>query len=219
MVVEGETEEAFVNGVLAESLWPFDVDLTPIRLGVPGHRGGRPNYARLEKDLQTYLKQESGTYCSSMLDFYGLGDNFPGMPVPPGLSGAAKAEHIERAIKADFCQRFPALRPDLRLIPYIQLHEYEGLLFSDPAAFADAISRPALTGAFEGIRALFETPEDINDDSATAPSKRVLAVHPSYRKVLHGTQAARAVGIDKMLEELPAFRNWIERLKALTAFI
>lgn len=48
VVVEGQTEEAFVNEVLAAALWPHGVHLTPILLGVPGHKGGRPNYARVK---------------------------------------------------------------------------------------------------------------------------------------------------------------------------
>ena len=34
-------------------------------------------------------------------------------------------------MKDDICDRIPDFRPDLRLIPYFSLHEYEGLLFSD----------------------------------------------------------------------------------------
>jgi len=131
VIVEGQTEESFVKDVLSVSLWAHGVELVPILLG---HTGGRPTYTRVAKDIRLHLSQESRAYCTTMLDFYGLGEGFPGAPVPPGLSSIAKAEHIERAVKADFCVRFPTLRPDLRLLPYIQLHEYEGLLFSDPTA-------------------------------------------------------------------------------------
>jgi hypothetical protein len=51
VIVEGQTEESFVKDVLAPELWPREVYLTPILLGVPGHKGGRPNYARLKKDI------------------------------------------------------------------------------------------------------------------------------------------------------------------------
>ena len=81
---------------------------------------------------------------------------------------------------------------------------------------AGGINRPDLAAGFQQIRNDFETPEDINDGRETAPSKRILAAYPSYRKPLQGTVAARAVGIDKMLEECPHFCKWIERLKALT---
>jgi len=106
-------------------------------------------------------------------------------------------------------------RPDIRFLPYLQLHEFEGLLFSDPTAFAAGIGQRQLAEQFERVRREFATPEDINDDAITAPSKRVLRAYPSYRKVLHGTQAARAVGIEKMRQECPHFRGWVDQLEIL----
>ncbi|HZT28660.1 MAG TPA: DUF4276 family protein [Bryobacteraceae bacterium] len=215
VVVEGPTEEAFVRSVLAEALWPSGVSLTPIVLGVPGHKGGAANYARVKKDLLLHLKQDRTAYCSTMLDFYGLGEGFPGMPLPPGLPNIAKVTRIEEAIKAEICKLIPDFRPDVRLLPYLQLHEYEGLLFSDPPAFARALAQPQLAQTFQDVRDGFPTPEDINDNPATAPSKCVLRVFRSYNKVLHGTIAARGVSIDAMRRECPHFRGWLAQLEAL----
>jgi hypothetical protein len=200
---------------LAEALWQHQVYLTPIVLGVPGHKGGRPNYARAQKDLLRQLKQDATAYCSTMIDFYGLGQGFPGTPLPQHLTNIQKAEHIERAIKDDICDRIPDFRPDVRLIPYLSLHEYEGLLFSDPDAFARALTQPNLADGFRKVRNGFPTPEDIDDSPETAPSKRVLAAFPSYRKVIQGTLAARAVGIERMRQECRHFRNWLEHLEGL----
>lgn len=215
VVVEGQTEESFVKGPLQESLYSHRMYLTPIILGVRGHKGGRTNYARLKKDLLKLLRQDRTAYCSTMIDFYGLGAGFPGTLPPPHLASIEKVKHIERAIKNDICERIPDLRPDLRLIPYLSLHEYEGLLFSDPDAFAQALKQPDLAHKFHQVRQKFPTPEDINDDPANAPSKRVIAIHPSYRKVIEGTLAARAVGIEKMRRECEHFRNWLAQLEAL----
>jgi hypothetical protein len=41
VVVEGQTEESFVKDVLAPELWPRQVFLTPIIIGIPGQKGGR----------------------------------------------------------------------------------------------------------------------------------------------------------------------------------
>lgn len=215
VIVEGATEEAFVKGPLAETLWQRQVYPTPIILGVPGHKGGRPNYARVQKDLLRQLKQDPGAYCSTMIDFYGLGQGFPGTPVPRHLASIQKVERIERAVKDDICERIPGLRPDARLIPYLSLHEYEGLLFSNPDALAQALRQPNLADEFRQIRNDFPTPEDINDGRETAPSKRVLAAYPAYRKVIEGTLAATAVGIGRMRQECTHFRRWLEQLEAL----
>jgi hypothetical protein len=152
-----------------------------------------------------------------MFDFYGLGRGFPGTPLPQNLASFEKATHIEKAVKHDIITQAPDLRADVRFIPYLQLHEFEGLLFSNPAAFARGINESNLANQFQTIREGFLTPEDIDDSPATAPSKRVLQLCPSYRKVLNGTQAARAVGIDTMRRECPQFRNWLDRLEQLGA--
>jgi hypothetical protein len=167
----------------------------------------------VKKDVLVQLKQDRTAYCSTMLDFYGLGKGFPGTPLPQNLSSLEKVARIEQAVKQDIIAQAPDLRADVRFLPYLQLHEYEGLLFSDPAAFANSIYQPNLTGEFKSIRQEFSTPEDIDDSPNTAPSKRVVHLCPSYSKVLDGTRAARAVGIETMRRECPHFRDWIERLE------
>ena len=216
VIVEGQAEESFIGDLLAEQFWDRELYLTPRILGIPGHKGGRTNYARAKKDVLTQLKQDRTAYCSTMFDFYGLGDGFPGTPVPPGLSNMEKVTRIEDGFKEDICNLIPDCRPDIRFLPYVQLHEYEALLFSDPPAFATALRQPHLAQRFQAIRGQFRTPEDINDDVNTAPSKRVLQAYPAYKKVIEGTLAARAVGIEAMRRECPHFRSWLERLERLT---
>jgi len=215
LVVEGPTEESFVNRVLAPALWSRQVYVHPVIIGPPGHKGGNPKYSRVKKDVLKQLKQDRSACCSTFLDFYGLGADFPGMPAPANLQPFDKVLRIEQAVKADIVADVPDLRADVRFFPYIQLHEYEGLLFSDPPSFAAGIAQPHLAHRFQKIRDGFATPEDINDNPNTAPSKQVLNVHPAYRKVLDGTLAAQAVGIAKMQQECPHFRRWFERLEAL----
>ena len=215
MIVEGATEEAFVAGPLAQVLWLRQVYLTPIILGVPGHKGGRTKYIRVQKDILRQLKQDRGSYCTTMFDYYGLGNGFPGTPVPANLSNVDKVEHIERAVRDDICSQMPEFRPDLRFIPYLSLHEYESLLFSDVEAFAQSIGQPRLFHSFREVREEFPTPEDINNDPETAPSKRVINIHPSYRKVIEGTLAARAVGIQRMRQECLHFNQWLAQLESL----
>ena len=214
VVVEGQTEESFVNEVLAPALTPRRIYLYPILLG---GKGGNVNYARVQKDVLRQLKQDPSAYCTTMLDFYGLGKDFPGTPVPPNLSNLAKATHIEEAVSGDIIAQALGLRPDVRFIPHLQLHEFEGLLFSDPAAFASGINQSNLAGQFQSIREGFPTPEDIDDGPTSAPSKRVLRLCASYRKVLNGIQAAKTVGVDAMRRECPHFREWFERLEQLGA--
>jgi hypothetical protein len=209
VIVEGQTEESFVKGPLAEVLWSRAVYVTPIILG------GRTSYTRVTKDILKQLKQDQASYCTTMIDYYGLGTGFPGTPVPSHLQNIQKVEHIERAVRDDICSWIPELRPDVRFIPYLSLHEYEGLLFSDPDAFARSLGQPQLASRFHAIRNDFATPEDINNDPEKAPSKRVIGIYTAYRKVIEGTLAARAVGIQKMRQECAHFRDWLRRLEGL----
>lgn len=214
VVVKGQTEESFVNEVLAPALTPRRIYLYPILLA---SKGGNVNYFRVQKDVLRQLKQDRSAYCTTMLDFYGLGKDFPGTPLPPNLSNIDKVIHIEQAVSRDIIAQAPELRPDLRFIPHLQLHEFEGLLFSDPTAFANGINQSNLAGPFQSIREGFPTPEDIDDGPTSAPSKRVLRLCGSYRKVLNGTQAAKTVGVDAMRRECPHFREWFEHLEQLGA--
>ena len=215
VVVEGLTEESFVKNLLAPVLWARQVYLTPIILGPAGHQGGRTNYSRVKKHVVVLLKQDRTAYCSTMLDLYGLGSGSAGVLPSPILSSLDKATRIEQATKADIVAQVPDLRPDIRFVPYLQLHEYEGLLCSDPQAFTSGIGQAHLARQFEKIRSGFPTPEDINDGPHTTPSKRVLGAYPPYRKVVDGTLAAQAVGVERMRQQCPHFREWVERLEAL----
>src|SRR5690242_4190656 len=105
VIVEGQTEESFVSGPLAEALALRQVYLTPIILGVPGHKGGRTNYDRVRKDILKQLKQDRQAYCTTMLDFYGLGPGFPGRPAPASLSSLAEVQRVDGAMRDDSCSQ------------------------------------------------------------------------------------------------------------------
>jgi hypothetical protein len=102
-----------------------------------------------------------------------------------------------------------------RFIPYVQMYEYEALLFSDAAKFAQGIEKPELAPEFQAIRSSFVTPEHINDSRETAPSKRIIKLMPGYQKPLYGTLAAIEIGLHAIRRECQLFNEWIEKLEAL----
>ena len=102
---------------------------------------------------------------------------------------------------------------DDRFIPFVVMHEFEGLLFSDCTAFASAIGKPGLAASFQGIRDEFTTPEEINDSPITAPSKRVEELVKEYQKPLLGTLAALEIGLDAIRAACPHFHGWISGLE------
>ncbi len=103
-----------------------------------------------------------------------------------------------------------------KIIPYVQRHEFEGLLFSDVSVFTGLIEAPdGSVRALQDIRSQFQTPEDINDNSDTAPSKRIKQVVPRYYKNVDGPRLAMRIGLDAIRAECPRFNNWVTNLESL----
>lgn len=134
VVVEGETEEGFVKRVLAPYLSERGVHSTARRVlisrkaGRP-HRGGIRGYYHPRLDIVTWLKQDAGAYCTTMFDLYALPEDSPGVGEAVPGSPRERVAHLERAFSEDV----GAVLPDgaRRFIPYLQLHEFEALLFAD----------------------------------------------------------------------------------------
>lgn len=100
---------------------------------------------------------------------------------------------------------------DRRFVPYIQMHEFEALLFSSNAGVKKYWSKEKYQMVEEIINA-FDNPECINTSPEGAPSKRLLAISPDYQKVLDGNILALEVGIDTILAQCPRFAAWVHEL-------
>lgn len=104
------------------------------------------------------------------------------------------------------------------VLPYVQLHEFEGLLFTNPADFewAEDGWNDDVKAQLMAVALAFPNPEDINDSPETAPSKRILNIFPdgTYSKPEHGPLIAEATGIAAIRAKCPAFNGWIGKLQA-----
>ena len=152
-----------------------------------------------------------------MIDLYGLPADFPGREsVPPALPAAGRARQHEAALASDIAARLGPLPVGRRLIPYLPLHEFEALLFSDPPAFAAAFpDRPDAIKPLQAIRDGFSDPEAIDDGPTTAPSKRLLGILPGYEKSVAGILSAQRIGLATLRRECRHFDAWVTRLSAL----
>jgi hypothetical protein len=121
---------------------------------------------------------------------------------------------VEEALLEDFMKYFGSPSP-ARFVPFVVMHEFEGLLFSDCAAFSRAIGRPDLEARFREIRQQFATPEEINDSPDTAPSKRIEELVRGYEKPLLGALAVLEIGLTRIRSECPHFNGWLEQLESL----
>ena len=215
IVCEGQTEEQFVRDMLAPHLTGHGLAVTAPLIGHPGHKGGNVTWDRLAGDLRRLLRGDSGAVATTLIDFYGIASDFPGVSQAKRLfATAAKANAVQTAM-ATAAQAALDVGPD-RFLPYIQMHEFEGLLLSDPDGFANGIGEPSLAAPLHAIRTAFDSPEDINHGSDTAPSKRIARLKAGYDKPLHGVLAARRIGLPQMRTSCPLFDAWISRLECIT---
>ena len=202
--VEGPTEEKFVKDVLTDHLGPRGVVPYPVVLGRARSGSAGGGDVRVERlVLDMVLLCRSFDAVTSLVDFYG----FRGKGK---LAVKALEDHLMQKIK-------PKIRDARRVFPYVQKHEFEGLLFSDTAAFG-VTGRAAEREieALSNIRRKFKTPEDINGDSEGAPSKRIARAVQGYGKVLHGPMVAQEAGLAKIRAECPRFDAWLTRLEGLS---
>lgn len=215
VICEGPTEEIFVRELLTPHFTPMQIYLYPALLGRPGHKGGRVKYDRLFTDVRNRLKEDTESHCTTFFDFYGLPPDFPGRHDAAQKTVVdEKAQSIKNALAKSIESELGSTVVR-RFIPYIQMYEFEALLFSDPAKFARGIDRIILQTELQAIRDLFATPEEINDNPDTAPSKRIKRIVPGYDKPLYGTLVALEIGLDTIRHECRLFDAWIKQLEGL----
>ena len=199
--VEGPTEREFVRYELKEHLRTKGVDATPI---LPHGTGGDIRVDRLASAMAKLVFNFD--YVTSLVDFYGFKDK-----------GADTADELEQRINAEARRRVRQSWDESRLFAYVQRHEFEALLFSDVSKFGAVFDNlPDSTLAELGqIRNYFHTPEDINDNRTTAPSRRICRLIPGYRKRVHGPELASEIGLPIIRSQCPRFNDWLARLESL----
>jgi hypothetical protein len=223
--VEGETEETFVNEVLAPHLFGFGYHKVSARIignaRMRDRRGGIQSWLLVRRDILNHLREDAGCLATTMVDYYALpqtGDGaWPGRQAAGAIPFNQKAATIENALLADAVAELDANFDSSRFIPFIMMHEFEGLLFSNCQSFGTGIGKPELAAQFQQIRDQFNSPEEINDSPITAPSKRVKALVPGYEKPLLGSLAILEIGLETIRAECPHFNDWISRLEAWPA--
>ena len=197
--VEGETEEEFVKTSLAPHFRDRGIHATPVLLGRARRRvrgGGNVTIGRLASELR-HLRT-SFDAVTSLVDFYGF----------RGKRNMSPDDLIQAIHDGTG-------RPDDgSVFPYVQVHEFEGLLFSHVDAF-ESVFRDAPIADLTSVRLGFNTPEDINDQRETAPSKRLAKLIDGYRKRLHGPILADLIGLERMRKQCPRFDGWLRRIESL----
>lgn len=200
--VEGPTEREFVRYLLQDHLERSGIHVVPvvvttkIVISGPNHKGGNVSVDRAVRELTRLLP--SFDFVTTMYDFYGFHGKIAGQ----------SADDIENLIHA-------ALGKPAKLCPYLQMHEFEALLFANPDVVARTFDDPGKTGPIQQIVTQCGQPELINDHPNTAPSKRLKTLFPSYDKTFHGPLIAGEIGLPMIRQQCPRFNAWLTRLERL----
>ena len=209
--VEGQTEETFVRDVLAPHYARLTIFMNPIlAITSPGHKGGIVNYAKIHHQITRLCRHDTSAYVTTMIDMYGLPGDFPG-------KGAADFPLRDSCfVQAAFLEtKMAESIAEANFIPNLQVHEYEALLFCQPVKFGEWIHESTNVQALQAVANSFETPEHINDNPQTAPSKRIAAIEPRYKKTLHGPLIAGDIGLDVLRQKCEHFNQWLNNIENL----
>ena len=202
--VEGQTEEEFTKTILTPHLQSRGILPQPVLLGRArgtSVTGGNVSVERLVTEM-AHLSH-SFDIVTSLVDYYGFRDK-----------SDKAAEDLERLVSEEVRRKIGFSRS--KILPYVQKHEFEALLFSDIDAFADHFNAsPEAVRSLRTVRARFETPEHINDNRDTAPSRRITKVLRRYRKRSDGPIVAENIGLPTIRSACPRFNQWITSLEEL----
>lgn len=215
ITVEGQAEKEFADRTLKPHLAGYAIDVRP-RVVVTnrklGKRGGVLDFERIRGDLTRLMRQESSPEArfTTMVDLYALPSEFPGWDEARKKSRPLeRVAALEKALEAVFAEP--------RFLPFIQLHEFEALLYCDLSELQRRIadSENGINALRKEVRHL--APEEINEGPTTAPSKRIINHVPIYErnKVRVGAPAASAIGLGTLRVQCPHFGSWVSRLELL----
>ena len=207
---EGQTEETFINNVLSPyfanmSIWVKPIVCTTKRTPEKKYRGGVSDYDKIKRELTLICKQHHNEIVTTMFDYYAMPGNTP-MIDCTDTDIYSRIEKIENAINQDVGL------PNCHF--NFSLHEFEGLLFSNPNSFG-LIADDSVVAKIQEMRDSAPSPEHINNSPETAPSKRLESLIPGYAKVKNGSILSQDMGIDAIMGNCKHFGAWIKKIISL----
>lgn len=214
ILVEGQSEEIFVKRTLTPYLAQHGVFVQPPivlwtkRLPTGGgFRGGVSSWKQIRRNLLPLI-HDSDAWVSTLLDFYGLPQDFP------GLSEALNAGDPFEKISA-LEKRFAEEVNHRRFIPFLALHEFEAWLFSAPDIVAAHFGHDDLKDQLESIVQQVGAPELINHGATTHPKARLCSLVGDYKETSDGPLLLEKIGIATVRKACLHFDGWLKQLEDL----
>ena len=220
-IVEGQTEQTFVSNHLAAHLGGLGITIWAVLSGKSRKQGGVRRWESAKGDILRTLKERR--YVTTMFDFYAMPNDWPGRLEASRLPYEQRGTHVEQRIMQAIAEEVGDRFDVRQLIPYVQVHEFEALLFADVAKMAEALApvcahpEDRLVSKFRQMVEAAGPPEAINDHYETCPSRRIAGVVSGYNKVAFGPTIVGRIGLDVLRAGCPHFGQWLGRLEALAA--
>lgn len=213
IICEGPTEIEFCKDVLYNHFLSQSIYIqTPL---IKKSGGGVVPWANLKTQIENHLLQEKDVFVTTLIDYYGIKEKFlfpEWKTAHKEMNKRTRMEILERgmmeAINVGISSRF---------IPYIQLHEFEGLLFNNIDSFTNHIPPADFINKDELINTITTNPnpELINDTPYNAPSYRLKRFIKGYNKIVYGGIIAQEIGLVKIRNKCPRFNDWVTYLEKL----
>ena len=214
VICEGQTEQSFCNDVLTPYLGGLGIFLeTPT---IKKTHGGIVNWFALKNQIERHLSEDKTALITTLIDYYGLYTRHQF----PCWEEAQKTENMNQRMDIIENGMLNDVRENIRsrFIPYIQLHEFECLLFSDITVFDKNFEEHEFLDYDYLATTMHENPnpEMINSGNETAASKRLSKIiKGNYSKVLYGSLLAQEIGLTKIREKCIRFNNWILQIERM----
>lgn len=214
MLVEGQSEEIFVKQTLAPYLAERGVYVQPpIVLWTKrthsgsGFRGGVSNWNQIRKNIIP-LTYDTDAWVTTLLDFYGLPNDFPG-------NLEARGQSDPRRNVTALQEKFAAEIDSPKFIPFLALHEFEAWLFCSPDIITEHFDIKGLSAKIRKVLQQAGNPELINHGKDTHPKARLLDMVSSYKVTSDGPTLMQKIGIETIRSQCPHFASWLTRLESL----
>ncbi|MBB6170061.1 hypothetical protein HNR23_000121 [Nocardiopsis mwathae] len=211
ILCEGQTEETVVRETIAPYLEARGVYATHSILttrraaGGSAFKGGVSKWSKIQVEIRLLLKDSSLGLVTTFIDYYGAPPDTPGMADRPSATPHDQVVHVERAMAEAI--------GDSRFLPHLLLHETETWVLACPEALGIVTGDQRIAAAVSALTAEEGGAELVNDGPNTAPSKRLQALYPKYRKTADGPDAIYLTGIDAIRERCSHADQWFDAIQ------
>lgn len=189
--VEGHSEYKFTNEVIVPHLAEHHGVFAETQ-----NMRGSISIDKIRQKLNSLIHNHDFT--TTLYDFYGF----------KRVSGNETKQTLEEKIKQ-------SIKKDQRnkIIPYIQMYEFEALLFSDNEKMAAGLGTQK--DWIDAVLSEFYDIEKINNSKETAPSKRI-GKHAQYIKTQHAPLILKQIGLANIRSKCQGFDTWLTQLENLS---